>query len=70
MAVDQAGHTVVAATEQGESIFHGPEYAVGHVLPLLCALAKPAVVGEVDEKVIVILCRITRAAGEGVFKTN
>ena len=66
----QTRHAVVGAAEQGEPIFHSAKNRIGQVLPLFGAFAEPAVIGEVNEKIHIVLRRIARRAGECVFKAD
>ena len=70
VAVNAAGHAVVGAAEQGQAVFDGAENRIGHVLPLLGTVAEPAVIGEVDEEIQVVLRRRAGHAGERVFKAD
>ncbi len=69
--VNPAGHAVVGAAHQRQTIFDRAKNCVGEMLPLLCAFAKPAVVREVHEKIrFAHRRRRARGFGKHIFKTN
>jgi len=55
MRINPAGESVVAAAQERDVVFHSAEHGGGRVLPLLGAFAKPAVVGQVYEKIRVVI---------------
>ena len=70
MAVHATSNAIIATTDERDAVLYGPEDRIGEVLPLLGALAEPAIVGEVHEKVDIILRGLPGGGGEGVFKAN
>ena len=70
IGVYQAGHAVVGAAEQGHAVLHRAKYRIGHVLPLLRACSKPAVVGQVHKEIKIGLGGVPGRAGKRVLKAN
>ena len=68
--INPAGHAVVAAAEQGNAVLHGAECSTRGVLPLRSALAEPAVVREVHEKIGVVVHVFADEMGKRVLETD
>lgn len=68
--IDPAGEAVVGATDERGAVFNRPENRRGRVLPLGGAFAKPSVVGQVEEKISVLLDVVADEMRERVFKTD
>ena len=43
--INETGYPVIAAAEQGQAVFYGAKYRIGHMLPLLRTVPKPPVIG-------------------------
>jgi len=68
--IDPAGDAVVAGTYERHAVLDGAEHGVGEVLPLLGAFAKPAVVGQVDHQVGVVVDVLAGAMGETILEAD
>lgn len=68
--IDPAGQAVVGAAEQGNAILNGTERSTGGVLPLGRAVAEPAVVGEINKEVGVVIDRFADEMPERVLEAN
>ena len=64
VGVHPAGEAVVGAADEGEAVFDGAEQGGGGVLPLGGTFAEPAVVGEVDQEIGVVVSGFAGGAGE------
>src|SRR5437870_5204756 len=53
-----------------QTVLHGAENGVGRLLPLRGALTKPAVVGQVQEQICVVIRALARQTGNDVLETN
>src|ERR1035441_4294177 len=55
LGVNPTGEAVVGATDEGQPVLHGAEDGGCGMLPLCGAVPKPAVVGEVDQEISVVV---------------
>ena len=70
MRINQAGDAVVGAADERQVVFDGAENGGGSVLPLLGTLAKPSVIGQVNQKISVVVRCIPAKFCEHIFKTD
>ena len=70
VCINPAGQSVVGAADHWQTVLHGAENGVGRLLPLSGSLAKPAVIGQIQEQICVVLHALTRQTGNDVLRLD
>src|SRR2546429_173924 len=68
--IDPTGQTVVRAADQRQAVFHRAKDRVGRLLPLRGSFAEPTVVGEVQQKINVVIRALARQTGNDILETD
>ena len=68
LRIDPAGQTSIGAARQGNAIFNGSKQSRSRMLPGSGALAEPAVIRHIDEKVGIGPGRLTAKLGENILE--